>query len=66
MQSVLGVQSNQTVRVIGGILLAMDALGSISRDEMMAGLGQIVVCEDSRSEPRKWGPLISAPGIKAE
>ena len=44
----------------------MDALGSISRDEMMAGLGQIVVYEDSRSEPRKWGPLISAPGIKAE
>lgn len=34
---VLGVQSEQTVRVIGGILLVMDALGSISRDEMMAG-----------------------------
>jgi hypothetical protein len=34
---VLGVRSEQTVRVIGGILLTMDALGSISRDEMMAG-----------------------------
>ncbi|HPD61398.1 MAG TPA: hypothetical protein PKV48_06550, partial [Thermodesulfobacteriota bacterium] len=34
---VLGVLSEQTVRVVGGILLAMDALGSISRDEMMAG-----------------------------
>jgi len=34
---VLGVQSDQTVRVIGGILLVMDSLGSISRDEMMAG-----------------------------
>ncbi|MDH0899011.1 hypothetical protein N5C12_06560 [Comamonas aquatica] len=34
---VLGVQSEQTVRVIGGILLVMDTLGSISRDEMMAG-----------------------------
>jgi len=34
---VLGVQGDQTVRVIGGILLVMDALGSISRDEMMAG-----------------------------
>jgi hypothetical protein len=34
---VLGVLSEQTVRVIGGILLTMDALGSLSRDEMMAG-----------------------------
>lgn len=34
---VLGVQSEQTVRVIGGILLVMDALESISRDEMIAG-----------------------------
>lgn len=34
---VLGVQTDQTVRVIGGILLVMDTLGSISRDEMMAG-----------------------------
>lgn len=34
---VLGVQSEQTVRVIGGILLVMESLGSISRDEMMAG-----------------------------
>ncbi len=34
---VLGVQSNQTVRVIAGILLAMKSLGSISRDELMAG-----------------------------
>lgn len=34
---VLGVQGEQSVRVIGGILLVMEALGSISRDEMMAG-----------------------------
>ncbi len=34
---VLGVQSEQTVRVVGGILLVMERLGSISRDEMMAG-----------------------------
>lgn len=34
---VLGVQSEQTVRVIGGILLVMESLGSISRNEMMAG-----------------------------
>lgn len=34
---VLGVSGGQTVRVIGGILLTLDALGSISRDEMMAG-----------------------------
>lgn len=34
---VLGVKGNQTIRVIGSILLVMEALGSISRDEMMAG-----------------------------
>lgn len=34
---VLGVQSEQQVRVISGILLVMDALGSITRDEMIAG-----------------------------
>jgi hypothetical protein len=34
---VLGVQGEQNVRVIGGILLVMEVLGSITRDEMMAG-----------------------------
>lgn len=34
---VLSVKGNQTIRVIGSILLVMDALGSITRDEMMAG-----------------------------
>lgn len=34
---VLDVRSNQTIRVIGSILLVMDELGSITRDEMMAG-----------------------------
>lgn len=34
---VLGVQSDQTVRVIGGIILTLDALGTLSRDEMIAG-----------------------------
>lgn len=34
---VLGVQGVQQVRVIGGIILVMDALGSITRDEMIAG-----------------------------
>jgi hypothetical protein len=34
---VLGVQSEQVVRVIGGILLTMDELSKISRDEVIAG-----------------------------
>lgn len=33
----LGVKSDQTVRVIGGILLTLAELRSITRDEMMAG-----------------------------
>lgn len=34
---ILGVKSEQIVRVIGGIVLAMDKLGKISRDEVIAG-----------------------------
>lgn len=34
---VLQVKTSQTVRVIGSILLAMDSLSTISRDELMAG-----------------------------
>lgn len=34
---VLNSKSTQKLRVIGGILLVMDALGEITRDEMMAG-----------------------------
>ena len=34
---VLGVLGDQTVRVISSILLVLDTLGSISRDEMIAG-----------------------------
>ena len=45
---VLGVQSNQTVRVIASILLAMNSLGNISRDEMIAGPMSI---EDDSSKP---------------
>lgn len=45
---VLGVQSDQTVRVIGGILLVMGALGSISRDEMMAG--PMSIADDTDTE----------------
>ena len=46
---VLGVKSVQTVRVIGGILLVMDSLGSISRDEMMAGPMSISDDTDSKA-----------------
>jgi hypothetical protein len=46
---VLGVQSDQTVRVIGGILLALDALGTLSRDEMMAGPMSIKDDTDTRA-----------------
>ncbi len=34
---VLGVTSNQTIRIFGGILKTMSALGGITRDEMIAG-----------------------------
>ncbi len=34
---VLGVQTEQKLRVIGTILLVMDTLGSITRDELMGG-----------------------------
>ncbi len=46
---VLGVQSNQTVRVIASILLAMNSLGNMSRDEMIAGPMSI---EDDSSKAR--------------
>lgn len=76
---VLGVQTDQTVRVIGGILLAMDALGSISRDEMMAGpmsiaddtdtvafKKMIAQIEHSRQTPGELDRMIEAIAAKRE
>jgi hypothetical protein len=51
---VLGVQSGQTVRVIGTILLAMDILGSLSRDEMIAG--PMSIADDT--DPQAFGEMI--------
>lgn len=45
---VLGVQSEQTIRVFGAIILTMDVLGSISRDEMMAG--PMSISDDTNQE----------------
>lgn len=74
---VLGVQTDQTVRVIGGVLLAMDSLGYISRDEMIAGplsidndsdltafnnmLGEIAQC---RKSPGKLDQIIDVIATK--
>ena len=52
---VLGVQGDQTVRVIGGIVLAMDALGTITRDEVIAGPMSIA----NDSDPLEFKNMIS-------
>ncbi len=51
---VLGVKGDQRVRVIGSILLVMDSLGSISRDEMMAG--PMSIADDS--DPRAFSAML--------
>ncbi|MBU3613293.1 hypothetical protein ICN46_00085 [Polynucleobacter sp. Latsch14-2] len=51
---VLGVQSEQTVRVIAGIVLAMDGLGTITRDEVMAG--PMSIADDS--DPKAFKQMV--------
>jgi len=61
----LGVKSDQTVRVIGGILLTLAELKSITRDEMMAGPMSIQDDSNKKSFNEMLQELKNGWGIKS-